>query len=89
MRLSLLIILLIFSFGVYLSIAHETNEYKHAKGTIGPAIGVMYCDIGSQVWWLDRNDDGEVDGCIHIIYTHEKMHVRELPLINGECSCPI
>ena len=82
------ILLLLTVFLVGTGLAHETNEYKHAVGTIGPSIGGRYCGDNSQVWKIDKDGDGEMDGCIHIIYMHEKIHIRNLAITNGECLCP-
>ena len=68
--------------------AHESDGYKHAVGKIGPCIGGRYCGGLSQVWKIDKDGDGIVDDCLHIIYTHEKTHIKSLPITNGECLCP-
>ena len=81
-------ILICVGFFINTSLAHETSEYKHAVGNIGPSIGGRYCGDASQVWKIDKDGDGKMDGCIHIIYTHEKIHIRTLAITNGECRCP-
>ena len=60
---------------------------KHAQGTIGPAISGRYCST-TQVWALDKDGDGEVDECVQLIFTHDKLHVKSIPITNGKCECP-
>lgn len=70
------------------AIAHESHGFKHAVGSIGPAISGRYCGDWSQVWEIDKDGDNKVDGCVHIIYAHEKVHIKSLAITNGECLCP-
>ena len=83
----ILILLILFSGS---AVAHETHGWKHATETIGPAISGRYCPgLGTvQIWGLDENDDGELDGCVLIIYIHEKIHIRPVILKDGTCECP-
>ena len=68
--------------------AHEKHGFEHAAGNIGPAIGGRYCAGLTQVWNIDKDGDGITDACIQIIFTHDRMHIKNLPLINGGCHCP-
>ena len=70
-----------------LGFSHEGHGFKHAQGTIGPAISGRYCST-TQVWALDKDGDGEVDECVQLIFTHDKLHVKSIPITNGKCECP-
>ena len=74
-------------FVVSTAIAHESNGFKH-DSQIGPAIGISRCGLGVQLWWIDKDNDGEIDGCSLVIFNHGKFHQKEIPITNGECVCP-
>ena len=71
------------------ALAHETHGWKHADGTTGPAISGRYCEGGlTQVWEIDKDDDGVVDECLNLIFTHEKLHIKIIVMKDGVCKCP-
>lgn len=70
-----------------LGFSHELNGFKH-ESHIGPAIGAAHCGYGIDIWWLDRDEDGVIDGCALLIFSHDKFHVKEIPMIDGKCKCP-
>jgi hypothetical protein len=68
--------------------AHQTHGWKHATGTIGPAISGRYCSDMTQVWEIDKDEDGVMDECVNLLFTHERIHVKKIVIINDKCECP-
>lgn len=66
---------------------HEGHGFKHKEGPIKNIVGARGCQ-GTQVWYHDHDQDGKVDACTEIIFTHGKIHVRPIPMTNGTCECP-
>jgi hypothetical protein len=68
--------------------AHQTHGWKHAEGKIGPAISGRYCPDLTQVWEIDKNEDGVMDECVNLLFTHERIHVKKIFIKDGKCECP-
>ena len=83
----LIVFLLCLGFFTTSVMAHEEHGFKHTK-EVGPGISGRYCPGLTQVWAIDDNDDGVADRCVLLIFSHNTLHVKPLPLIDGVCKCP-
>ena len=95
MKILLVILILVMSVSVY---AHEDDNWKHMTGGSGPLIGQMYCGMGIDVWFNDRNSDGIVDECTAVFLAHDKFHLHSfetsieenyLGEMEESCSCEV
>jgi hypothetical protein len=73
---------------VGVAVAHETHGWKHATEKTGPAIGGRYCPDLTQIWTLDKDGNGEADGCVLLLFIHEKVHIKWVQLKDSKCECP-
>lgn len=67
---------------------HETEKFKHMKGSSGAIVGQRWCIDGVELWWQDlEGDDLIVDTCTFAIFTHDIYHIYRVPAVNNDCSC--
>jgi hypothetical protein len=77
------------SFMEIMANAHEGHGFKHMSGGSGPIISSRYCPGSmTQMWYIDKDHDGKVDECKIIFFNHEKIHVKEVPVVKDGCVCP-
>ena len=73
--------------------AHETYGFKHMTESTGPMVGSTYCkDVAMHINWIDENSDGIVDGCLLTVVSHDRFHVRSLPVYDNKqqpCNCGV
>ena len=69
--------------------AHESHGFTHMEGSSGSITGQRYCGDGTIVWFQDLDEDGELDTCTRVIFTHEKIHIRRSLPVDETCSCNV
>jgi hypothetical protein len=70
---------------------HETHGFTHLLENTGSMVGSTYCrEDYIHINWMDPDEDGTIDGCSVMIVSHDRFHIRHLPVYDSKtkpCKC--